>query len=100
MGGRVQERQGATLPRDRRPRLPGTAYAGVADFVARSQGEERKRVLQPTALTADEPLTSHKAAMLLLLRPERCGETERTVTEDFLELGCALVFFNRLRRGF
>jgi len=50
----------------------------VADFIARLRREENgKKPQDPSPSTATgEPLTPHKAAMLLLRRPERCDEAE------------------------
>ena len=49
----------------------------VADFVARLRREENSKEPQARSATG-EPLTPHTAAMLLLRRPERCGEAENS----------------------
>jgi transposase len=49
----------------------------VAAFIARLRREENDGKPQPSS-AAGEPLTPHKASMLLLRRPERCTEAEST----------------------
>ena len=50
----------------------------VAKFIARLRREENDGKPQPSSSAAGEPLTPHKASMLLLRRPERCTEAEST----------------------
>ena len=49
----------------------------MAKFIARLRREENDGKPQPSS-AAGEPLTPHKASMLLLRRPERCTEAEST----------------------
>ncbi len=74
----------------------------VADFVARLRTEENgKKPQAPSA--AGEPLTPHRAAMLLLRRPERCDEAEHQARAELgnvhpevgLAVGLAVGFTER-----
>jgi transposase len=70
----------------------------VATFVARLRREENSKKPQPPSATG-EPLTPHTAAMLLLRRPERCGEAEHAALAQLRDVhpdvGIAAAFTER-----
>ena len=70
----------------------------VATFVARLRREENSKKVQPPSATG-EPLTPHMAAMLLLRRPERCGEAEHAALAQLRDVhpdvGIAAAFTER-----
>ena len=70
----------------------------VADFIARLRHEENGKKRQvPTA--SGEPLTPHRASMLLLRRPERCDEAEHEARAQLRDIhpdvGIAVSFTER-----
>ena len=70
----------------------------VATFVARLRREENSKKPQAPSATG-KPLTPHKAAMLLLRRPERCGEAEHAALAQLRDVhpdvGIAAAFTER-----
>ena len=76
---------------------PG-ARTQVATLVAQLRREENDGKPQVPSNTG-EPLTPHKAAMLLLRRPERCSDAERNalvrLQEVNLEVGVTVTFTKR-----
>ena len=71
----------------------------VATFVAQLRRQERGRKPQTPTTAAGEALTPHTASMLLLRRPERCGEAEHATIAQLREvhqdIGVALSFTER-----
>lgn len=72
----------------------------VATFVAQLRRQERAGKSQtPTTTVAGEALTPHTAAMLLMRRPERCGEAEHATIARLRgvhpDIGVAVSFTER-----
>ena len=71
----------------------------VARFVAQLRRAERTGMPVAPITTAGDPLTPHTAAMLLLRRPERCSDGERTAIEQLrvchLDIAMTMTFTER-----
>jgi transposase len=71
----------------------------VATFVAQLRRQERGRKPQMPTTAAGEALTPHTASMLLMRRPERCGEAEHATIAQLREvhqdIGVAVSFTER-----
>jgi transposase len=73
----------------------------VATFVAQLRRQEQRggKPQTPTTTVGGEALTPHTASMLLMRRPERCGEAEHTTIAQLREvhqdIGVALSFTER-----
>jgi transposase len=71
----------------------------VATFVAQLRRQERGRKPQTPTTAAGEALTPHTASMLLMRRPERCGEAEHAAIAQLREvhqdIGVAVSFTER-----
>ena len=88
------------ISRDRSEKYAAGGRQGAPEATLVAQLRREENGGKPKApSTAGEPLTPHKAAMLLLKRPERCSDAELTalvrLQEVNLEVGTTVAFTKR-----